>query len=135
MQHQTKFSQMFPLTKDYLQRRRRLRRVAIPSSQALSLLGRDLREAHLQVLLGSGGGIDQALLMHLMQLQINFFHHLFGTSQQPKQKKFQNLCHPVLRTCVLRKQHQHMLGNQGSGLNFVSFSKPSLLLSTFQIHI
>ncbi|KAJ6793474.1 protein DEHYDRATION-INDUCED 19-like [Iris pallida] len=36
-------------------RRRRLRRVAIPKSQALSLLGRDLREAHLQVLLGSGG--------------------------------------------------------------------------------
>ncbi|KAG0499190.1 hypothetical protein HPP92_003881 [Vanilla planifolia] len=32
----------------------KLRRVAIPSSQALSLLGRDLREAHLQVLLGSG---------------------------------------------------------------------------------
>ncbi|KAH9748820.1 protein DEHYDRATION-INDUCED 19 [Citrus sinensis] len=40
---------------DYLQRRRRLRRVAIPSSQALSLLGRDLREAHLQVLLGGSG--------------------------------------------------------------------------------
>nr|GMD10276.1 protein DEHYDRATION-INDUCED 19 homolog 4-like [Ipomoea batatas] len=39
----------------YLQRRRRLRRLAIPSSQALSLLGRDLREAHLQVLLGGGG--------------------------------------------------------------------------------
>lgn len=37
-----------------MQRRRRLRRVAIPNSQALSLLGRDLREAHLQVLLGSG---------------------------------------------------------------------------------
>ncbi|KAH9797102.1 protein DEHYDRATION-INDUCED 19 [Citrus sinensis] len=37
------------------QRRRRLRRVAIPSSQALSLLGRDLREAHLQVLLGGSG--------------------------------------------------------------------------------
>ncbi|XP_054791833.1 protein DEHYDRATION-INDUCED 19 homolog 4-like isoform X1 [Prosopis cineraria] len=37
-------------------RRRRLRRVAVPSSQALSVLGRDLREAHLQVLLGSGGG-------------------------------------------------------------------------------
>ncbi|KAK9068813.1 hypothetical protein SSX86_012929 [Deinandra increscens subsp. villosa] len=36
----------------YLQRRRRLRRVAVPNSQALSLLGRDLREAHLQVLLG-----------------------------------------------------------------------------------
>ncbi|KAH9748812.1 protein DEHYDRATION-INDUCED 19 [Citrus sinensis] len=35
--------------------RRRLRRVAIPSSQALSLLGRDLREAHLQVLLGGSG--------------------------------------------------------------------------------
>nr|TKR99176.1 protein DEHYDRATION-INDUCED 19-like isoform X1 [Populus alba] len=45
----------FSLTKDYLQRRRRLRRVAIPNSQALSLLGRDLREAHLQVLLGGGG--------------------------------------------------------------------------------
>ncbi|GAY34590.1 hypothetical protein CUMW_012240 [Citrus unshiu] len=40
---------------NYLQRRRRLRRVAIPSSQALSLLGRDLREAHLQVLLGGSG--------------------------------------------------------------------------------
>ncbi|XAR59178.1 hypothetical protein NMG60_11014871 [Bertholletia excelsa] len=38
-----------------LQRRRRLRRVALPNSQALSLLGRDLREAHLQVLLGGGG--------------------------------------------------------------------------------
>ncbi|THF95926.1 hypothetical protein TEA_024434 [Camellia sinensis var. sinensis] len=33
----------------------RLRRVAIPNSQALSLLGRDLREAHLQVLLGGSG--------------------------------------------------------------------------------
>ncbi|XP_057750517.1 protein DEHYDRATION-INDUCED 19-like isoform X1 [Arachis stenosperma] len=39
-----------------LQRRRRLRRVAIPNSQTLSLLGRDLREAHLQVLLGGSGG-------------------------------------------------------------------------------
>ncbi|KAK3023042.1 hypothetical protein RJ639_044832 [Escallonia herrerae] len=38
----------------YMQRRRRLRRVAVPNSQALSLLGRDLREAHLQVLLGGG---------------------------------------------------------------------------------
>ncbi|GMP72383.1 hypothetical protein CsSME_00030446 [Camellia sinensis var. sinensis] len=38
-----------------MQRRRRLRRVAIPNSQALSLLGRDLREAHLQVLLGGSG--------------------------------------------------------------------------------
>lgn len=37
-----------------LQRRRRLRRVAIPNSQVLSLLGRELRDAHLQVLLGSG---------------------------------------------------------------------------------
>ncbi|KAI5657151.1 hypothetical protein M9H77_25944 [Catharanthus roseus] len=39
-----------------MQRRHRLRRVAVPSSQALSLLGRDLREAHLQVLLGGGSG-------------------------------------------------------------------------------
>ncbi|XP_063941968.1 protein DEHYDRATION-INDUCED 19 isoform X2 [Daucus carota subsp. sativus] len=38
----------------YLHRRRRLRRVAVPDSQTLSLLGRDLREAHLQVLLGGG---------------------------------------------------------------------------------
>ncbi|XP_028063779.1 protein DEHYDRATION-INDUCED 19-like [Camellia sinensis] len=38
-----------------MQRRRRLRRVAIPNSQALSLSGRDLREAHLQVLLGGSG--------------------------------------------------------------------------------
>ena len=43
------------MTIDYLQRRRRLRRVAIPNSQALSLLGRDLHEAHLQVLLGGSG--------------------------------------------------------------------------------
>ncbi|AQK88431.1 Protein DEHYDRATION-INDUCED 19 [Zea mays] len=35
--------------------RRRLRRFIIPGSQALSLLSRDLREAHLQVLLGGGG--------------------------------------------------------------------------------
>ncbi|XP_022724179.1 protein DEHYDRATION-INDUCED 19 homolog 4-like isoform X2 [Durio zibethinus] len=33
---------------------RRLRRVAIPKSQVLSLLDRDLHEAHLQVLLGGG---------------------------------------------------------------------------------
>jgi hypothetical protein len=51
----TEWLYKFPLTEDYLQRRRRLRRVAIPNSQALSLLGRDLREAHLQVLLGGGG--------------------------------------------------------------------------------
>lgn len=38
-----------------IQRRRRLRRVAIPNSQTLSLLGRDLREAQLQVLLSGGG--------------------------------------------------------------------------------
>ncbi|XP_028067058.1 protein DEHYDRATION-INDUCED 19-like isoform X2 [Camellia sinensis] len=38
-----------------LRRRRRLRRVAIPNSRALSLLGKDLREAHLQVLLGDSG--------------------------------------------------------------------------------
>ncbi|XP_008798249.2 protein DEHYDRATION-INDUCED 19-like [Phoenix dactylifera] len=37
-----------------LQRRRRLRRFAIPSSQTLSMLGRDLREAHMQLLLGNG---------------------------------------------------------------------------------
>ncbi|KAH1243038.1 Protein DEHYDRATION-INDUCED 19 [Glycine soja] len=47
---------LFKISFDYLQRRRRLRRVAIPNSQTLSLLGRDLREAHLQVLLGGGGG-------------------------------------------------------------------------------
>lgn len=35
--------------------RRRLRRFIAPGNQALSLLSRDLREAHLQVLLGSGG--------------------------------------------------------------------------------
>ncbi|ESW31357.1 hypothetical protein PHAVU_002G231900 [Phaseolus vulgaris] len=39
-----------------VQRRRRLRRVALPNTQTLSILGRDLREAHLQVLLGGGGG-------------------------------------------------------------------------------
>lgn len=38
-----------------MQRRGRLRRVPFPNSQSLSLLGRDLREAHLQVLLGGSG--------------------------------------------------------------------------------
>ncbi|KAJ8549539.1 hypothetical protein K7X08_033246 [Anisodus acutangulus] len=46
---------IFSLTLKHVQRRRRLRKVAIPSSHALSLLGRDLREAHLQVLLGGSG--------------------------------------------------------------------------------
>lgn len=46
--------QVFSLIDQYLHRRRRLRRVAVPDSQTLSLLGRDLREAHLQVLLGGG---------------------------------------------------------------------------------
>lgn len=46
--------QVFSLIDQYLQRRRRLRRVAVPDSQTLSLLGRDLHEAHLQVLLGGG---------------------------------------------------------------------------------
>jgi len=41
----------FPLTRDYLQRRR----IVSPNSQALSLLGRDLYDAHLQALLGDGG--------------------------------------------------------------------------------
>nr|XP_009395033.1 PREDICTED: protein DEHYDRATION-INDUCED 19 isoform X3 [Musa acuminata subsp. malaccensis] len=36
-------------------RRQRFHRFAMPSSQTLSLLRRDLREAHLQVLLGSAG--------------------------------------------------------------------------------
>ncbi|KAJ8499230.1 hypothetical protein OPV22_009782 [Ensete ventricosum] len=40
---------------DYLQRHRRLGRFGIPSSHTLSLLGRDLHESHLQVLLGSAG--------------------------------------------------------------------------------
>jgi hypothetical protein len=39
---------------DCLQNHRRLRRFIIPGSQALSLLSRDLRESHLQVLLGGG---------------------------------------------------------------------------------
>uniref|UniRef100_A0A7N0R981 Uncharacterized protein n=1 Tax=Kalanchoe fedtschenkoi TaxID=63787 RepID=A0A7N0R981_KALFE len=39
-----------------LHRRRRLRRLAVPNSQTLSALGRDLQEAHLQVILGGGGG-------------------------------------------------------------------------------
>ncbi|KAJ4980698.1 hypothetical protein NE237_031535 [Protea cynaroides] len=39
-----------------VRRCRRLRRVAIPNNQTLSYLGRDLREAHLQVLFGGGGG-------------------------------------------------------------------------------
>lgn len=48
-------SHLVCLTKNHLQRRRRLRKIAIPNNQALSLLSRDLREAHLQVLLGSSG--------------------------------------------------------------------------------
>ncbi|KAH9289775.1 hypothetical protein KI387_033892, partial [Taxus chinensis] len=37
-----------------IKRRRRLRRVAVPHGSTLSLLSRELREAHLQVLLGGG---------------------------------------------------------------------------------
>ncbi|XP_078438767.1 protein DEHYDRATION-INDUCED 19 homolog 4-like [Wolffia australiana] len=37
-----------------VQRRRRLRKIAMPNSQVLALLGRDLREAHLQMILGNG---------------------------------------------------------------------------------
>ncbi|KAK6932602.1 Drought induced 19 protein type, zinc-binding domain [Dillenia turbinata] len=55
MQHGHLFRISFSNTKFFHYRHRRLRRVAIPNSQALSLLGRDLREAHLQVLLGGGG--------------------------------------------------------------------------------
>ncbi|KAM1766003.1 hypothetical protein TB1_004959 [Malus domestica] len=54
LQHGHLFKISFKLECSEL-RCRRLRRVAVPNSQALSLLGRDLREAHLQVLLGSGG--------------------------------------------------------------------------------
>ncbi|KAL5998869.1 hypothetical protein ACLOJK_009817 [Asimina triloba] len=39
----------------HVERHRRLYKAAIPSSRALSLLGRDLQEAHFQVLLGGGG--------------------------------------------------------------------------------
>lgn len=46
---------LMSLTYSYMQRRGRLRKVPFPNSQALSLLGRDLREAHLQVLLGGSG--------------------------------------------------------------------------------
>lgn len=37
-----------------MQRRRRFRRAGAPSSATLSLLGKELREAHLQALLGGG---------------------------------------------------------------------------------
>ncbi|CAA0823621.1 Protein DEHYDRATION-INDUCED 19 homolog 3 [Striga hermonthica] len=39
----------------HITRRSRLRRVPFANNQSLSLLGRDLREAHLQVLLGGNG--------------------------------------------------------------------------------
>ncbi|KAL9355446.1 hypothetical protein Peur_053416 [Populus x canadensis] len=54
-EHSSESKVAFPLTKDYLQRHCRLCRVSILNSQALSLLGRDLYDAHLQVLLGDGG--------------------------------------------------------------------------------
>ncbi|KAE8685817.1 protein DEHYDRATION-INDUCED 19-like isoform 2 [Hibiscus syriacus] len=54
LQHGNLFKISFDNGTSHFLRRRRLRRVAIPNSQALSLLGRDLREAHLQVLLGGG---------------------------------------------------------------------------------
>lgn len=47
-----------------MQRRRRLRRLPVPPvpsySQALSLFGRDLREAHIQVFLGGGNRTNSA---------------------------------------------------------------------------
>ena len=43
---------MLTLTAAYMQRRRRFRRAGVPSNATLSLLGKELREAHLQALLG-----------------------------------------------------------------------------------
>ncbi|KAL4308077.1 hypothetical protein GQ457_01G019630 [Hibiscus cannabinus] len=54
LQHGNLFKISFDNKTCHFLRRRRLRRVAIPNSQSLSLLGRDLRDAHLQVLLGGG---------------------------------------------------------------------------------
>jgi hypothetical protein len=45
-------SDMLTLTPAYMQRRRRFRRAGVPSNATLSLLGKELREAHLQALLG-----------------------------------------------------------------------------------
>jgi hypothetical protein len=52
------------LTAPYVQRRRRFRRASTPSSTTLSLLGKELHEAHLQALLGSG-------MSHVGSLSIN----------------------------------------------------------------
>ncbi|KAJ6999875.1 hypothetical protein NC653_010582 [Populus alba x Populus x berolinensis] len=71
-------------------RHRRLCRVSIPNSQALSLLGRDLYDAHLQVLLGDGGRSNNTVA----------------------NKKFQNLWRQVLRILLQGTQHHHICGNQ-----------------------
>lgn len=46
------------LIEGYVQRGHKLRRVTIPDSQALLLLGHELREAQLQILLGGGGRLS-----------------------------------------------------------------------------
>lgn len=46
------FLDVFSLTAAHMQRRRRFRRAGVPSNATLSLLGKELREAHLQALLG-----------------------------------------------------------------------------------
>ncbi|WCJ27084.1 Protein DEHYDRATION-INDUCED 19 [Euphorbia peplus] len=74
-------------------RRRRLRRVAIPNSQALSLLGRDLREAHLQMLLGGSGyrNFEISNYKRTRHSYENYSSHIyveikFGSIVEPRRK-------------------------------------------------
>ncbi|CAK9876944.1 unnamed protein product [Sphagnum jensenii] len=54
-----------------MQRWRRFRRASTPSSATLSVLGKELHEAHLQALLGSG-------MSHVCSLSINATDPLFS---------------------------------------------------------
>lgn len=49
------------LTEDYMQRQRRFKRAGPPSTAALSLLGKELREAHLQSLIGNSSRISSLI--------------------------------------------------------------------------
>ncbi|KAJ6935571.1 hypothetical protein NC652_010553 [Populus alba x Populus x berolinensis] len=90
-------------------RRRRLCRVSIPNSQALSLLGRDLYDAHLQVLLGDGGYRSNNTVANVSNTTTDsFLSSLILISLHPKQKKFQNLWQQVLRIHLQGTQHHHM---------------------------
>ncbi|XP_020576412.1 protein DEHYDRATION-INDUCED 19 homolog 4-like isoform X4 [Phalaenopsis equestris] len=97
-----------------LQRRRRLRRVVMPNSQALSLLGRDLREAHLQ---------------KLKKLQ-NLLYPMLMTLLE-KNQQLQGLGTQALTFLLAKKKGKRSRGRPQSGQTLcgICYFQPYLMIS------